>query len=100
MEQAGESDEIIVADCSAVPPEISVDRVRLIHFAEKRSVPQLRWAALRATTCEFVAAVECRCIPEPGWLDKLAEAHRRFPDVPGIGGPVAPSPGSLIDDAQ
>jgi hypothetical protein len=99
-QQAGETDEIIVADCSGVPPEISVDRVRLIHFAEKRSVPQLRWAALRATTCELVAAVESRCIPEAGWLDKLAQAHRRFPTAPAIGGPIAPSPGSAIDDAQ
>jgi hypothetical protein len=98
-DQAGEADEIIVADCSATKPEIAFRGVRLIHFEEERSVPQMRWAALRATSRELVAAVESRCVPDPDWLKKLAEAHRRFPEAPGIGGPVWATPGSAVDDA-
>jgi glycosyltransferase involved in cell wall biosynthesis len=100
MKQVREGDEVVVADCSISTPDIPFSQVRLIHFPERRSVPQMRWAALRATSGELVAAVESRCIPQPAWLEKLAEAHRRFPDAPAIGGPVGLTPGSTTDDAQ
>jgi hypothetical protein len=99
VDQASEADEIVVTDCSAAVPTISFPGVRLIHFNEKRSLPQMRWVALRATSRDLVAVAESRCIPEPDWLAKLAKAHREFAEAPGIGGPVWSDGGSAIDDA-
>jgi hypothetical protein len=96
-QMAGE-DELIIADCSAVPPEVSIVDAKLLHFPEKRSVPQMRWAAFKLSGRSLVAIVESRCIPEPYWLERLAAAHRQFPDAAGIGGPVSVEPGSRIDD--
>lgn len=96
--QVGPEDEIVVADCSPVAPEIRVPRVKLIHFSEKRPVPEMRWAALRATSGDLVAAVESRCVPDSAWLKDLAEAHAKYPDAAGIGGTVSAFRSSALDD--
>jgi hypothetical protein len=88
----------VVADCSPVKPEIRESGVKLIHFSEKRSVPEMRWAALRATSGDLIAAVESRCVPGPEWLKELAEAHAKYPDAAGVGGTVSAAPGSLLSD--
>jgi hypothetical protein len=96
--QVGPEDEVVVADCSAAKPDIQIPGVRLIHFPEKRSVPEMRWTALRQTTGELVAAVESRCIPDGRWLQELSVAHAKYPMAAGIGGPVAAVQGSRLDD--
>jgi hypothetical protein len=96
--QVGASDEIVVADCSPVRPEIRVEGVRLIHFDLKLSVPEMRWAAVRATTGDLIAAIESRCVPSSDWLKKLAAAHAKYPEAAGIGGTVLSDPGSALDD--
>ncbi len=98
--QAGSGDEIVVADCSLEKPEIADCRVKLIHFSERRSVPEMRWAALRATDRELVAVVESRCIPAPDWLNQLAEAHAKYSSAAGIGGTVSATPGSRLADGH
>jgi hypothetical protein len=96
--QAGPADEIVVADCSPVKPDIRLPGVKLIYFPEKRSVPEMRWAALRATRGDLVAAVESRCIPDSDWLAKLAAAHAQHPEAAGIGGPVSAAHASALED--
>ncbi len=96
--QAGPEDEIVVADCSPEKPRIGDERVKLIHFCEPRSVPEMRWAALRATDRELVAAVESRCVPAPDWLRRLAEAHAQYSSAAGIGGPVSAAPATRMED--
>lgn len=87
-----EAGEIWVSDCSAVNPERILGSifpgVRFLHFEGLRSVPELRWAAYFQTRGDVVAAVEARCIPSTVWCAEIVDAHRRFPETPGIGGPV------------
>ena len=97
------ADEIIVADCSQHNPAdvLAVDfpRVRFLHFSETRTVPALRWAALRHCRGDVVAALEARSVPAPNWCAVLAEAHAANRDTLAIGGPVAPAQrGSARDE--
>ncbi len=94
--QVGTADEIVVADCSPARPDIRVPGVKLTYFSEKRSVPEMRWAALRVTSGDLVAAVESRCIPDSDWLKKLASAHAKHPEAAGIGGFVWTAPASAL----
>jgi hypothetical protein len=96
--QVEQADEIVVADCSPIQPDIRVPGVKLIYFSEKHSVPEMRWAALRATSGDLVAVIESRCIPDSDWLKNLAEAHAKYPDAAAIGGPVWAAPASALDD--
>ena len=93
-----EAAEIIVADCSPVDPatrlQIRFPAIRFLHFPAPRTVPELRWAALRQTNCELVAAVEARCVPASDWCRRLMEAHLAHPGAPAVGGPVALAPES------
>jgi len=96
--------EIIVADCSTRDPSGELAKrfpsVQFLRFSQKKNVPQMRWAAFRRTSESLVAAVESRCVPAPDWCSKLVEAHRNFPEAPGIGGPVLlATPASRTDVA-
>ena len=90
-----EAREIVVADCSALDPTATLaplfPSVRFLHFAEKRSVPQLRWAALGRTSGSVVAALEARTVPAPDWCARLVRAHEQHPEAPVVGGPIAVS---------
>lgn len=90
--QQPEADEVIVADCSPRDPALDLaaefPRVRFLHFSGKRTVPELRWAAVRAARGEVIAVTEARCVPLPGWCRELAAAHAQAPDAPVVGGPV------------
>ena len=97
-----EADEIVVADCSASDPAATLrsrfPAVRFLHFTEKRSVPQLRWAAFGETSGSLIAALEARTIPASDWCARLVRAHDENPEVPVVGGPVALSlPASARD---
>ncbi len=90
-----EAQEIVVADCSEVNPASFLKprfpAIEFLYFTGLRSVPELRWAALRATSGNVVAAVEARCVPADDWCAQLDAAHRAHPDAPAIGGPVTPA---------
>ena len=91
-----EAAEIVISDCSAVNPGISLQqhfpRVRFLHFERKHSVPELRWMALPHTSEAIVAAVEARCVPTVTWCSELLAAHALRPECPAIGGPVLLEP--------
>ena len=98
----GQAAEIVVVDCSAVNPALELGArfpaVRFLHFREKRTVPEMRWAALKETTGEVVAAVESRCVPDGDWCAKLAAAHEAHPEAPAVGGPVRLADGAPVRD--
>lgn len=72
--------------------------VRFIDFSERRTVPQLRWAALAQTREPLVAATESRSVPQPDWCAALVRAHQGAPDAPAIGGAVALKPNASAVD--
>ena len=85
--------EIIVSDCSAEDPAIELGplfpQVRFLYFAEKRTVPQLRWAALAASGPDIVASTEARCVPGPDWASTIERVHHEWPGAPAVGGQVS-----------
>ncbi len=91
--------EVVVADGSPEPFAAGGDpRLRVIHLPGARSVPELRWTALRATSGHVVAAVEHRCVPDPGWCATLLAAHAAHPEAAAIGGPVRLARGAGVVD--
>jgi glycosyltransferase involved in cell wall biosynthesis len=102
LAQQKDASEILVSDCSPTDPAIELGprfpTVRFLHFTEKRTVPELRWAALRETSGELVAAVEARCIPAATWCAELLAEHAAHPDVPAAGGPVSMVQGGTLRD--
>jgi glycosyltransferase involved in cell wall biosynthesis len=98
-----EANEIIVADCSTDDPTVTLARkfpgVRFVHFQEKRSVPELRWAGFRESRGDLVATLEARSVPASDWCAVLVRTHGANPDAPAVGGPVAlAAPGSPRDE--
>ena len=94
--------EIVVADCSREDPterlRAEFPGVRVLHFADKRTVPELRWAALAQTRGSLVAATESRSVPHRDWCAALVGAHQRAPDAPAIGGAIGlKTEASLMD---
>src|SRR4051794_22549786 len=77
--------EIVVADCSPIDPTARIaarfPRVVVMHVPEPRTVPQLRWAALSRTRSPVVAAIESRCVPDPGRCAELARVHDQNPEA-------------------
>jgi hypothetical protein len=84
--------EIVVADCSPEDPTAELQarfpKVRVLHVADRVTVPALRWRAVPLTTGALVAAIEGRSLPSPAWCADLVAAHARWPEAPAIGGPV------------
>lgn len=102
LTRQAEAVEIVVADCSAVNPGERLGKrfpaVRFLHFKERRTVPEMRWAALDQTSGEILAVVESRCVPDADWCGKLAAAHAEHPLAPAVGGPVRLAEGATLRD--
>ena len=64
--------------------------VRVIHRAERESVPELRLHGLEAARGDVVAIIEEHCLAAPDWLERALEAHAGG-DYGAVGGPVADS---------
>ncbi len=83
--------EVIVADCvgRSVADFVKAEhpQVRLIEFAEPRSVPVLRAAGILAARGDIIAITEDHCIPTDFWYESILCAHREHPG-PAIGGAV------------
>jgi len=88
-----EAGEIIVTDCSDrdPSPELSplFPSVRFVHFFERRTVPQLRWAGARIASGDSIAVIEARSAPDERWCAEFQRALERHPEAPVAGGPVA-----------
>src|SRR5258708_16159424 len=71
--------EVLVAEC--VGPEVvsfiksNYPDVKVIAFAERKSVPQLRAAGILAARGEIIAITEDHCIPADNWYTALVTAH-------------------------
>jgi hypothetical protein len=94
--------EIVVADCSPDDPTADLQArfpgVRVMHVADKMTVPALRWRAVPLTRGDLVAAIEGRSVPSDTWCADLVAAHARVPDAPAVGGPVTLRPGAAAFD--
>jgi glycosyltransferase involved in cell wall biosynthesis len=62
--------------------------VRVIHRAERESVPDLRRRGVEQASGELVAIIEEHCVAAPDWLERAIEAHAGG-DYGVVGGPVA-----------
>ena len=85
--------QIVVADCSPQDPadELAEEfpEVRFLHWARKKRVPDLRWAALEHVGGAIVGALEARCTPAADWARTILAEHAAFPEAPAVGGTVA-----------
>jgi len=61
-------------------------QIRVMHFDEERTIPELRAAGLFAARGGIVAMTGDRCAPRPGWLAAVRRAHADAPDA--VGGPI------------
>ena len=90
QEGAGRA-EIIVADGSmdgtAEMVRLRFPAVRVLHFAEGRTIPELRGAGIAAARGRIVALLDPFCIVGERWLPELLALHARRPE-PVIGGTV------------
>lgn len=61
--------------------------VRLIHRAQRESVPELRRCGVEQATGDIVAIIEEHCLAASNWLRKALTAHMRG-DFGAVGGPM------------
>jgi len=85
--------EFIVADASANSPPTAAEMAQLGGEIKWLSMPgksvfQLRHAGYRAARGEVVAITEDHCFVEPGWVERILDVHRRFPNAAAVGGTV------------
>ncbi|QJR34541.1 hypothetical protein [Gemmatimonas groenlandica] len=75
---------------------LTTPNTRVVKCRVGSTVPQMRLLGVRAARGRLVALTEDFCVPAPGWVDALIEAHRRE-GAAAVGGPVARSTGSAAD---
>lgn len=86
--------EVLVVDGSAAGPPsadqlaaLGGDAIRWVNVPHG-SVFQLRYAAYRLARGDIVAVTEDHCLVDEDWIERILEAHRRYPDAAAIGGAV------------
>ncbi len=86
----GEEIEIVVAESSADSTAAKVcapfPSVRLFHFAERKSIPELRAIGLLHARGDILAMTEDHCLAESHWVENILQAHQSPYEV--IGGAV------------
>ncbi|RMF56297.1 MAG: glycosyltransferase, partial [Calditrichaeota bacterium] len=84
--------EIIVADSSIdETPEIitrQFPEVKLVRFNQKTDPGTARSEGVRNSKGELILFIDSDCEAEDGWIRKMVETHRAFPDVAAVGGAV------------
>lgn len=85
--------EFIVADASGNPPPSPAEQAELGGEITWLSMPgksvfQLRHAAYRAARGDVVAITEDHCYVAPDWVERILDAHRRYPNAAAVGGAV------------
>src|ERR1700728_865060 len=90
-QQGAINTEVIVADCVGRDVTEFIRReyptVTVIPFDEKKSVPELRAAAISRSTGLVIAITEDHCIPPADWYESVMRAHAKNPGM-AIGGAV------------
>lgn len=83
--------EVLVADSSTDGTDAIIraqfPNVRLLHFTEPLTVPQLRGQAMAVACGEIIAVIDPYSIVDERWLPALLEAHKTRPNLV-IGGAV------------
>lgn len=79
-----DAEEVIVADASLEDPSAWIARefpaVRLIRFAEEKSVPELRSAGVRVATGDVIATTEGWMLLPADWIAELRAVHADRPE--------------------
>jgi glycosyltransferase involved in cell wall biosynthesis len=93
--QAGNcSAEVIVVACGGAEFAARIaDKfpwVRVIHRAERETVPDLRSHGVKSSSGKIVAIIEEHCVAEADWLEQALKAFASG-DFGVVGGPVAPN---------
>jgi glycosyltransferase involved in cell wall biosynthesis len=83
--------EVIVVACGTAEYAARIASkfswVRVIHCAERETVPALRQRGVEEATGEIVAIIEEHCLAAPDWLKRAMETHARG-EFGVVGGPV------------
>jgi hypothetical protein len=85
--------EFIVGDASGNAPPSDEEMVALggrINWISMpgKSVYQVRHAAYHAARGEILAITEDHCVVAPDWVERILDAHLRYPNAAAIGGTV------------
>jgi glycosyltransferase involved in cell wall biosynthesis len=84
--------EVIVVACGTAEFAARIANkfpwVRVIHRAERETVPDLRRHGVESASGEIVAIIEEHCVAAPDWLEQILKAHAGG-DFGVVGGPVA-----------
>jgi glycosyltransferase involved in cell wall biosynthesis len=79
-QRGGVRAEVVVADCCGDGARELVAReypwVRLLSFAERRPVPELRAIGIAHSRGDVVAVTEDHCIPAEDWFERIVARHR------------------------
>jgi glycosyltransferase involved in cell wall biosynthesis len=83
--------EIIVAASGAAEYAARIGRkfprVKVVHVAERETVPELRRRGVEEASGEIVAIIEEHCLAARDWLHQALAAHARG-DYAAVGGPI------------
>jgi len=84
--------EVIVVACGSPEYAERITRkspwVRVIHRAERETVPGLRKRGVEEASGEVIAIIEEHCLAAPDWLARALDAHAGG-EFGVVGGPVA-----------
>ncbi len=84
--------EVIVADSTGDATirclQAQFPWVRLLPFAERRTIPELRAMALAHSHGDIVVVIEDHCLAAEGWYEAIVQAHEAYPDCVAVGGVV------------
>jgi len=93
--------EVIVVACGTAEYAARIaDKypwVRVIHRAERETVPDLRCHGVESASGEIVAIIEEHCVAAADWLEQALKAHAGG-DFGVVGGPVAPDDYARLRD--
>jgi glycosyltransferase involved in cell wall biosynthesis len=91
---SGDYEIIVVDDGSTDDTAAIAERggARVIRHGTNRGLAAARNTGIAASSGEIVAFTDDDCVPSPGWLEGLVEAHAAHEDagVVGVGGSVEP----------
>jgi hypothetical protein len=85
--------EFIVGDASGHAPPSDSEMAELGSHVQWLSMPgksvyQIRYAGYHAARGEILAVTEDHCAIAPDWVERILDAHRRYPNAAAIGGAV------------